>query len=102
MHGHPYLVSVAGTWIFNNIITVMISSLAAPTKESSASYVYWFKVLNSITGNLKRAQSTALENSPNWQDAVNAHLQKLWLSRATLGKVRVRVQSKLLMVGIGN
>ena len=77
VHGHPYLVSVAGTWIFNNIITVMISSLAAPTKESSASYVYWFKVLNSITGNLKRAQSTALENSPNWQDAVNAHLQKL-------------------------
>jgi hypothetical protein len=74
---HPYLASVASTWVFNNIITVLVSSLPAPTKESSTSYVYWFKVLNSVIGNVKRAQSTRLENSPNWQDAVDAHLQKI-------------------------
>jgi hypothetical protein len=70
---HPFL----ATWIFNNIATVLISSLPAPSKTSSVQYLYWFKVLNTITGNLKRAQSTALENSPNWQAAVDNHLEKL-------------------------
>ena len=74
---HPALIAIVLTWIFNNIITVMVSSLPAPTKDSSAKYVYWFKVLNQITGNLKRAQATAVENSPNWQAAVEAHLQSL-------------------------
>jgi hypothetical protein len=74
---HPYLTATVGTWLFNNVVTVLVSSLPAPTKTSSASYVYWFKVLNTIIGNVKRAQSTALENSPNWHDAVNAHLAML-------------------------
>ena len=76
-NSHPYIVSAVGTWLFNNVVTVMVSSLPAPTKDSSIRYVYWFKVLNSVTGNLKRAQSTRLEDSPNWNDAVNAHVQQL-------------------------
>jgi hypothetical protein len=74
---HLWILAIAGTWLFNNIITVLVSELPAPTKDSSAKYAYWFKVLNTIIGNLKRAQSTAIENSPNWQAAVNAHLQTL-------------------------
>lgn len=77
INGHPYITASVLTWLFNNIVTVLISSLPAPTKTSSAQYVYWFKVANTIIGNLKRAQSTALENSPNWQAAVDAHLEKL-------------------------
>lgn len=71
---HPYSASVISTWLFNNIVTVLITSMPAPTKESGQGYVYAFKVLNGIMGNLKRAQSTAIENSPNWQDAVTKHI----------------------------
>jgi hypothetical protein len=74
---HPYLASAIATWAFNNIVTVLVSSLPAPTKDASPRYVYWFKVTNTIIGNIKRAQSTALEDSPNWQAAVQAHLDKL-------------------------
>lgn len=74
---HPYIAAIVGTWVFNNIVTVMVSSLPAPTANSTPRYVYWFKVTNSITGNLKRAQSTAIEQSPNWEAAVNAHMQKI-------------------------
>jgi hypothetical protein len=70
---HPYSASIISTWIFNNIITVMISSLPSPTKDSSVAYSYWFKVLNTIIGNLSRAKNTALESSPNYQDAVVSH-----------------------------
>ena len=67
---HPYGASVAATWVLNNVVTALISSLPAPTKDSSVKYVYWFKVTNTVIGNVKRAQSTTLENSPNWQDAL--------------------------------
>lgn len=74
---HPYVASIVGSWISNNIMTVMVSSLPAPGKDSSAKYVYWFKVSNGIIGNLQRAQSTAIEKSPNWQDAMDVRLQQL-------------------------
>lgn len=68
---HPYLASAVATWIFNNIVTNAITSLPAPTKDSTAKYVWFFKFSNAIlAGNIKRAQSTAVENSPNFQDAV--------------------------------
>jgi hypothetical protein len=77
---HPGLSVIgasAATFIFNNVITVLVSELPAPTKDSTPKYIYWFKVLNSVIGNLKRAHSTAIEGSPNWQAAVEAHVQKL-------------------------
>lgn len=74
---HPALAAMIGTWIFNNIISVLVSSLPAPTKDSGPGYVYWFKVSNTIIGNIARANSTALEKSPNWQAAVDAHIAKL-------------------------
>lgn len=74
---HPVMVSAVGTWLLNNVVSALISSLPAPTKDSSMQYVYWFKVLNTIIGNVKRAQSTALEQSPNWEDAIQKHLAKV-------------------------
>jgi len=68
---HPYSTTVVATWVFNNIITVLVSSLPAPTKDSTVSYQYWFKVANTIIGNINRAHATAIEKSPNWQDAVD-------------------------------
>lgn len=67
---HAYIATVITTWLFNMIITAMISNMAAPTKDSSSGYVYWFKVLNTIMGNITRAQKSAVENSPNWSAAV--------------------------------
>jgi len=83
---HPYWASIITTWVFNNVITVMVSSLPAPTKDSKPAYVYWFKVLNTIIGNVKRAQSTALEQSPNWQDAIAAHVAKMQTTTSNGGK----------------
>lgn len=74
---HQVLVSVVGTWLLNNIVSAFISSMPAPTKDSTTKYVYWFKVLNTIMGNLQRAKSTAIEGSPNWNDAVTAHMDKV-------------------------
>jgi hypothetical protein len=67
----------AASFVFNNIVTVLVSELPAPTKDSTAKYIYWFKVLNTIVGNLKRAHSTAIEQSPNLKAAVDAHVQNL-------------------------
>ena len=66
-----HYVVIIWTWIVNNVISVMITSMPSPTKNSSVGYVYCFKVLNTIVGNLARAKSTAVENSPNFQDAVD-------------------------------
>lgn len=67
---HPYLSTAVSTWIFNNIITALISNLPAPTKDSSPKYTYTFKVLNSIMGNVVRAINSHVESSPNFQEAV--------------------------------
>jgi hypothetical protein len=74
---HPWIISIAGTWVFNNIVTALISAMNAPTKDSTGRYIYWFKVLNNFTGNVRRAQSTAIEQSPNWDDAVKARIAEV-------------------------
>lgn len=79
---HQVIIGIIATWIFNNVVTVLVSNLPAPTKDSSQSYIYWFKVLNTIIGNLQRAKSTAIENSPNWKAAIDAHLSGVTLGAA--------------------
>src|SRR5882724_899151 len=59
---------------FNSAVSAFVSAFPAPTKDSSTSYVVWFKFSNTVIGNLGRAKSTALENSPNFEDAVEKHL----------------------------
>ena len=81
---HPRLISVSihvaiiiATWLFNNVVTVMVTNLPAPTKDSTAKYKYWFVVANKICGCLKRAEDSVIEDSPNWQDAADKYVQKL-------------------------
>lgn len=75
LQNHPYISSAVITWIFNNIVTNAITSMPAPTKDSSAKYVWFFKFANGVlAGNLKRAQGSHVEDSPNWQDAVEKHI----------------------------
>lgn len=74
---HPYLFTGVVTWVFTNVVTVLVSSLPAPTAQSKPGYVYWFKVANGIVGNLQRAKSTAIEQSPNFLPAVEAYLANL-------------------------
>jgi hypothetical protein len=84
LQSHPWLIgslvsavlAVPG-FLFNSVVTVLVSELPAPTKDSTQKYIYWFKVTNKIVGNWQRAKSTKLENSPNWQAAVEAHVQQL-------------------------
>lgn len=53
------------------VFSTFVSSLPAPTATSTAKYQFWFKFFNTIAGNLARANRTAVENSPNFQQAVN-------------------------------
>lgn len=69
---HPFWATAVSTWVTNTGANAFVSSLPAPTKDSSASYVFWFKFLNRvITGNFARANGAAVESSPNFIDAVN-------------------------------
>lgn len=67
------IIIVGATWIF----TVLVTSLPAPTKDSSTKYVYWFKVLNALAGAIHRAESTTLEHSPNFQNAMQVYFDRL-------------------------
>ena len=71
---HPYLASSVATWFLNNIVSSMISSMPAPSKDSTPRYVYWFKVLNTVIGNIQRAHGSRIEDSPNFKDAVDKYL----------------------------
>jgi len=64
------LLSSLGTWVFNNVVTVLVGELQAPTATSTEKYKYWFRVLNKFVGNKQRANSTSIENSPNFLPAV--------------------------------
>ena len=72
-HQYPFLfggVTIAGA---KYVADVFISSLESPTKDSSTSYRYWFRVLNKFAANWQRAGNTSIEQSPNWQAAVEKH-----------------------------
>lgn len=51
--------------------SAFVSSLPAPTATSTAKYQFWFKFFNTLAANFARAKSTAVENSPNFQEAIN-------------------------------
>lgn len=65
---HQVLVTLAAGYLWSSFI----SALPAPQAASSTIYVFFFKFLNVLAANIARAQSTAVENSPNFQAAVNA------------------------------
>ena len=75
--GEALSLASGATFIVKFFLTGIISNLPAPTKDSTPEYVYSFKTLNWFMGNWGRAKSTHIENSPNWQAAVEAHVQKL-------------------------
>lgn len=64
------LASSASTWLFNNVVTILVGNLPAPTANATPEYKYWFRVANQFIGNRQRAKSTAIENSPNFAPAV--------------------------------
>ena len=63
--------AIIGTFITQYVWSAFVSALPAPTATSSTGYQFWFKFLNILAANLARAQNTAVERSPNFQDAVN-------------------------------
>ena len=76
-HSLVYWFAILGppaTWIFNNIITNAVSSIPAPTKDSTPTAVWWFQFLNRFVGNVQRAKNSRIEDSPNWRDAVDQHI----------------------------
>ena len=60
----------AGHDIMAAIVVTAVGSLQAPTKTSSAFYIWFFKFSNSITLQFFRAFYSNVERSPNFTDAV--------------------------------
>lgn len=52
-------------------ISGAISNMEAPTKDSSAFYRWFFRYTNWIVANWKRGASAAIEQSPNFKDALS-------------------------------
>lgn len=59
------------------LFSVLVGALEAPTAQSSSKYRYWFKVANTIVGNLKRANPPRVEDSPNFEAALNKAIQAI-------------------------
>ena len=72
---HPYWATAITTFVGSStaqfLFSAAVSSMEAPTKDSSSKYKFWFKFLNKVAANLARAKDTSIENSPNWKDAVD-------------------------------
>ena|SRR5271155_450265 len=72
--GHPALFLTIWTGaftLFQWVFSAYASSLRAPTAQSSQNYVSWFAIVNSVAGNLARINPPKVENSPNFEAAVN-------------------------------
>jgi hypothetical protein len=63
--------TAAVTWVTNVGFSRVVSALPAPTATSTSKYAFWFKFLNNLVGNASRANDTSVENSPNFQGALN-------------------------------
>lgn len=63
-----------------------IGGMPAPTKDSSVFYVWTFRSLNLFAANLFRSKGPVVENSPNFQDAVDIQTAKAGLPRIDVQK----------------
>lgn len=52
------------------VVTNFISALPAPTVKNGQLYIFFFKFVNGLGGNIARAYSTQIEHSPNFAAAV--------------------------------
>jgi hypothetical protein len=57
--------------LFQWVFSAYASSLRAPTSTSTQNYVSWFAIVNTVAGNLARINPPKVENSPNFEAAVN-------------------------------
>jgi hypothetical protein len=80
---------VTALFLLGVIWNSYVDSLDAPTKNSSASYVFLFKFSNFVALNFKRSRSTSIENSPNFKDAVALHLAAQAQCRADANSAKV-------------
>ena len=63
---HQTVVVLVAYYIFG----ALVGGMPAPTATSSTTYKWAFGSLNILASNISRAKSTTLENSPNWQAAI--------------------------------
>jgi hypothetical protein len=67
--------------------SVFAQSLRTPTKDSSQAYLSFFQLVNASAGNWHRSGVPKVENSPNFEDAVEAYLQKKANATSTIAAV---------------
>jgi hypothetical protein len=62
---------VLSTFVVTSVWSAFISALPAPQANSGMPYNFFFRFANYLAANISRANSTKVENSPNFQAAVN-------------------------------
>lgn len=65
-NAHPATVALVSYYL----ASAFIGSLPAPTANASQFYLFLYKFLNTLGGNLSRAFASKVERSPNFQDAL--------------------------------
>lgn len=72
IHAHPTLFALAAYYVGS----AFTASLPAPRKDDPRWYVFLFQFVNTLAANLVRAYATRVENSPNFEAAVDLHNQQ--------------------------
>ncbi len=70
-----FMHSELGHFVLAGLFLIAVSSMEAPTKDSSAFYRYSFRFLNAVALQLKRV-FPKVESSPNFQDAIDIQTSK--------------------------
>jgi len=74
---HPWdEVVLGGYTVLNFAVNGVAQSLDAPTAQSTPQYRFWFRLVNYVALNSKRANSTTIEQSPNFVPAAEAYMQQ--------------------------
>lgn len=88
LSAHPVVVTAIVTWFTNNFASAFINALPAPTAQSSEKYKFFWKLsLQLIAGNHERAKNTAVENSPNFQGAIDVQTKLAGVSPIAVQQV---------------
>jgi hypothetical protein len=66
---------------------VFAQSLRTPTAQDSQAYVSFFQISNAIAANTHRAQIPRVEDSPNFEAAVEKYLQSRANATSTIAAV---------------
>jgi hypothetical protein len=86
---HQATSTLVGYMVFSNFV----GSMPSPQANSSAGYKWLFAFLNAMASNITRAISQKIEQSPNFQSAVNIQTAQAGLPPITVQPVILKTDT---------